>query len=198
MIKQKIHIIDCETLYNILIEIKNSLSFHVLHFLNEKEILKLSNYNKVDIKKSLFLTKKSNDYLINNLKIDQKQIIHLVDTPIDIYTLVEKINIQLLKLRYNYQSRVILNDYTLDLNSREINKGKKKLKLTEKEIDTILFLYNKKTPQSIKNLLSEVWGYLNDVETHTVETHIHRLRKKIKNQFNDEDFIISYDEGYKI
>ena len=72
------------------------------------------------------------------------------------------------------------------------------MKLTEKEIDTILFLYNKKTPQSIKTLLSEVWGYLNDVETHTVETHIHRLRKKIKNQFNDEDFIISCDEGYKI
>ena len=198
MIKQKIHIIDCEALYNILIEIKNSLSFHVLHYLNEKEILKLFNYNKVDIKKSLFLTKKSNNYLINNLKIDKKQIIHLVDAPIDIYTLVEKINIQLLKLRYNYQSRVILNDYILDLNSREINKNKKKLKLTEKEIDTILFLYNKKNPQSIKTLLSEVWGYLNDVETHTVETHIHRLRKKIKNQFNDEDFIISYDEGYKI
>ena len=72
------------------------------------------------------------------------------------------------------------------------------MKLTEKEIETILFLYNKKKPQNIKILLSEVWGYLNDVETHTVETHVHRLRKKIKNQFNDENFITSHDEGYKI
>ena len=72
------------------------------------------------------------------------------------------------------------------------------MKLTEKEVETILFLHNKKTPQSIKTLLLEVWGYLNDVETHTVETHIHRLRKKIKNQFNDDNFIISHDEGYSI
>ena len=72
------------------------------------------------------------------------------------------------------------------------------MKLTEKEVDTILFLHNKKIPQSIKTLLLEVWGYLDDVETHTVETHIHRLRKKIKDQFNDDSFIISHDEGYKI
>jgi DNA-binding response OmpR family regulator len=72
------------------------------------------------------------------------------------------------------------------------------LKLTEKEVDAILFLYKKKTPQNVKILLREVWGYLKDVETHTVETHIHRLRKKIKDHFNDENFIISHDEGYKI
>ena len=111
---------------------------------------------------------------------------------------MEKINIQLIKLRYDYQSKVILKNYTLDLNSRDINKNNKKLKLTEKEIDTILFLYNKKNPQNVKILLSEVWGYLHDVETHTVETHIHRLRKKIKDHFNDESFIISCNEGYKI
>ena len=198
MIKQKIHIIDCEVLYNILIEIKNNLSFDLIHYTDKKEILNKLEYSKSDIEKSLFLIKKNNNYLNNNLKIDKRQIIQILDIPIDIYSLVEKINIQLIKLRYDYQSKVILKDYTLDLNSREINKNNKKLKLTEKEVDTILFLYNKKTPQSVKILLSEVWGYLNNVETHTVETHVHRLRKKIKDQFNDESFIISCDEGYKI
>jgi len=198
MIKQKIHIIDCEALYNILIEIKNNLSFDLIHYADKKEILNKLEYNKIDIEKSLFLIKKNNNYLNNNLKIDKRQIIQILDIPVDIYSLVEKINIQLIKLRYDHQSKVILKDYTLNLNSREINKNNKKLKLTEKEIDTILFLYNKETPQSVKILLREVWGYLNNVETHTVETHIHRLRKKIKDQFNDESFIISHDEGYKI
>ena len=118
--------------------------------------------------------------------------------PVDIYSFIEKINIKLIKLRYNYQSKVFLKKYILDLNSREINKDKKKLKLTEKEINTILFLYDKKTPQNIKTLLSEVWGYLNEVETHTVETHIYRLRKKIFDVFNDKNFILSHEDGYII
>jgi hypothetical protein len=198
MIKQKIHIIGCKALYNILSEIKNDLSFNVFHYADEKQIVEELEYNKVDIKKSLFLSKKNSDYLNDNLKINKKQIIQISNIPVDIYSLTEKINIQLLKLRYNYQSKFILKNYTLDLNSREINKNNKKLKLTEKEVDTILFLHNKKIPQSIKTLLLEVWGYLDDVETHTVETHIHRLRKKIKDQFNDDSFIISHDEGYKI
>jgi|TARA_B110000263_G_scaffold241457_1_gene245735 hypothetical protein len=198
MIKQKIHIVDCEALYSILIEIKNDLSFDVLHYVDEKEILNKLKFNNADIKKSLFLTKKNNIYLNKNLKIDKKQIIQISNIPFNIYSLIEKINIQLMKLRYDYQSKIILKNYILDINSREINKINKKVKLTEKEVETILFLHNKKTPQSIKTLLLEVWGYLNDVETHTVETHIHRLRKKIKNQFNDDNFIISHDEGYSI
>tara|TARA_B110000438_G_scaffold279833_1_gene304589 strand:- start:1442 stop:2038 length:597 start_codon:yes stop_codon:yes gene_type:complete len=198
MIKQKIHIIDCETLYNILNEIKNDLSFDIFHYVDEKDALQKLEYNKIDIKKSLFLCIKNNEYLDKNLKIDKKQIILISDIPTDINSLIEKINIQLIKIRYDYQSKVILKEYILDLNSREINKDDKRLKLTEKEVDTILFLYNRKTPQNIKVLLSEVWGYINDVETHTVETHIHRLRKKIKDKFDDENFIISYDDGYKI
>ena len=198
MIKQKIHIVDCEALYSILIEIKNDLSFDVLHYVDEKEILNKLKFNNADIKKSLFLTKKNNIYLNKNLKIDKKQIIQISNIPFNIYSLIEKINIQLMKLRYDYQSKIILKNYILDINSREINKINKKVKLTEKEVETILFLHNKKTPQSIKTLLLEVWGYLNDVETHTVETHIHRFRKKIKNQFNDDNFIISHDEGYSI
>lgn len=198
MIKQKIHIIDCEVLYNILIEIKNDLSFDIFHYIDEKDILKKFKNHNFDLNKALFLCKKTNISFNKDSKIDKKQIILISDIPVDIYSLIEKINIQLIKIRYDYQSKVILKSYILDLNSREINKDNKKLKLTEKEVDTILFLHNKETPQNIKVLLSEVWGYLKDVETHTVETHVHRLRKKIKDKFNDESFIVSYDEGYKI
>ena len=112
--------------------------------------------------------------------------------------MIEIINIKLIRQKYIHQSNVTLKDYILDINSREIRKDNKKLKLTEKEIDTILFLNNKKKPQSIKILLSEVWGYMSDIETHTVETHIYRLRKKILNVFKDENFIESCDEGYQI
>jgi len=198
MIKQEIYIIDCEALYDILAEIKNNLPFDIYHYIDENEISKNFESNKIDIKKSLFLREKKNNYFHKNSKIDKKQIIQITDMPIDIYSLIEKINIQLIKLRYNYQSKVILKNYILNLNSREIYKDNLKLKLTEKEVDTIIFLLNKKTPQSIKILLLEVWGYLNDVETHTVETHIHRLRKKFLKTFNDSTFILSYDDGYLI
>ena len=198
MIKQEIHIVGCKALYDILIEIKNNLSFDIFNYLDEKEILNKIEINKINIKKSIVLVKKNNNYLSKILNLEKKQIFQISEKPIDIYSFIEKINIELIKLRYNYQSKVFLKKYILDLNSREINRDKKKLKLTEKEIDTILFLNDRKTPQSIKILLSEVWGYLNEVETHTVETHIYRLRKKIFNVFNDKNFILSHDDGYLI
>ena len=198
MIKQEIHIVGCKALYDILIEIKNHLSFDIFNYLDEKEILKKIQIKKIDIKKSIFLFKKNSNYLNKSLNLEKKQIFQISDMPVDIYSFIEKINIKLIKLRYNYQSKVFLKKYILDLNSREINKDKKKLKLTEKEINTILFLYDKKKPQNIKTLLSKIWGYLNEVETHTVETHIYRLRKKIFDVFNDKNFILSHEDGYII
>ena len=84
------------------------------------------------------------------------------------------------------------------MNSRIISYQKDKLKLTEREIDIILFLKERNSPQPVKNLQNEVWKYSSTLETHTVETHIYRLRKKIKDQFNDDEFIFSLKDGYKI
>ena len=78
-----------------------------------------------------------------------------------------------------------------------INK-EKSLKLTEKEADIIVFLNNSKESQSIENLQNKVWGHVSDLETHTVETHIYRLRKKLMDVFDGDKFIISTKEGYKI
>ena len=108
------------------------------------------------------------------------------------------LNIQLIKQKYIDQSKIEINKYNLDLNSREIMKNEKKLKLTEREIDIILYLNENKKPQNIEALQKKVWGHVSDLETHTVETHIYRLRKKIKDIFGDDSFIISLDTGYKI
>ena len=198
MIKQNINIVNYQTLYNILEEIKTYLSFNIFNYFDEKEFLKHLETNEIDIKKSLFLVKKKDKFFYKNLKINKNQIFEIPDLPINLYSLIEKINIQLIKQRYNYQSKVFLKNYVLDINSREIIKANKRLKLTEREIDTILFLDNKIKPQNIKTLLSEVWGYMPGIETHTVETHIYRLRKKIADSFNDNDFILSHDNGYLI
>ncbi len=108
------------------------------------------------------------------------------------------LNIQLIKQKYIDQSKIEINKYNLDLNSREIRKNEKKLKLTEREIDIILYLNENKNPQNIEILQKKVWGHVSDLETHTVETHVYRLRKKIKDIFGDDNFIISLDSGYKI
>jgi DNA-binding response OmpR family regulator len=118
--------------------------------------------------------------------------------PINIFKLVEKINIEFLKLQFNSQSEIKVNNYTIDLNSREIFKENTKLKLTEKEINTITYLSKSMKPVSINELQQKVWSYQSDIETHTVETHIYRLRKKFLNAFNDNEFIISKKNGYQI
>ena len=120
------------------------------------------------------------------------------NTPINIFKLIEKINIELLKIQFSSQSEVKVNNYTIDLNSREMLINNTKLKLTEKEINTIIFLSKSSKPVCVDELQEKVWSYQSDIETHTVETHIYRLRKKILNTFNDNEFIISKKNGYKI
>ena len=126
MIKQEIHIIGHDTLYNILDEIKNNLSFKILNYHNKSDFSKKIKSNKTALKNSLFIMKKFSDYLTKDFNIDEKQIFLISNTPIDINNMVEKMNIQLIKIRYNYQSKVFLKNYTLDLNSREINRDNKK------------------------------------------------------------------------
>jgi len=145
-------------------------------------------------------TKKIHNYLIiSNKKYSDIHNQFVLDyTPINIFKLIEKINIEFLKLQFNSQSQVIVKKYNIDLNSREMLKNNIKLKLTEKEINTITYLSKSEKPVSIDELQEKVWSYQSDIETHTVETHIYRLRKKILNTFNDKDFIMSEKNGYQI
>ena len=195
MIKQTIHIIDFKVLYNILDEIKNYLKFEILYYKNEENFL---NSNNLNLNNSLILVKSSKEIFLNNEKISKKKIFSIQNYPITIDKLVEILNVNLIKQKYNYQSNIYIKDYKLDLNSRTITKNNQNLKLTQKEIDIILFLNDYKKPQKVNILQNKVWGYSLELETHTVETHIYRLRKKIKDKFKDNQFILSNDDGYSI
>jgi len=195
MAKQTIHIIDFKILYNILDEIKDYLKFEILHHKNEEIFL---NSNDLNLNDSLILIKSNNKNFLNNQKINKKKIFSISSYPITIDKLVEILNINLIKQKYNYQSNIDIKNYQLDLNSRTITKDRQNLKLTQKEIDIILFLNDYKKPQKVNTLQNKVWGYSLELETHTVETHIYRLRKKINDKFKDSNFILSNDEGYFI
>ena len=214
MIKQNINIVGVPILYNILEEIKENLSFKIENFTKLDDFLNFFNEDKSENKNFFIITTISNkDFFINKIKLEKKNIFFLcqknskVDInhnynvfkyPINIYNLIEKINIQLIKYKYSFQSKIRVKNYFLDLNSRTISIENKSLKLTEREMEIILFLNDCKTPQKINDLQNKVWSYSSELETHTVETHIYRLRKKISNSFQDEHFIISTDNGYFI
>ena len=198
MIKQKINIIDFETLYNILNEIKSNLSFNIYNYRKENDfIMDLDNNNK-DLNNSVIIVKSQSKKLLDHIKVDKRKIIYFESLPLSLTKLVEKINILLIQQRYDYQSKINIKNYILDLNSRTIINHNQHLKLTEKEIDIILFLNDSKKPEKTNVLQSKVWGYSQELETHTVETHIYRLRKKIRDSFNDENFILSLDDGYSM
>ena len=188
MAKQTIHIIDFKILYNILDEIKDYLKFEILHHKNEEIFL---NSNDLNLNDSLILIKSNNKNFLNNQKINKKKIFSISSYPITIDKLVEILNINLIKQKYNYQSNIDIKNYQLDLNSRTITKDRQNLKLTQKEIDIILFLNDYKKPQKVNTLQNKVWGYSLELET-----HIYRLRKKINDNFKDNNFILSNDDGY--
>ena len=198
MSKQFINIVEIPILYDILDEIKSFLFFKINNFPNTKKFLQNDDNKNLENLNSIIVTKKNNKELLYSDRVDIKNFILVEDSPIRIGQLLDQINIYLIKKKYNFQSNLNIKNYILKLNSRVISSQNKNLKLTEREIDIILFLNEKKTPQPIYNLQNEVWKYTNTLETHTVETHIYRLRKKIKNKFNDDKFITSQEDGYLI
>jgi len=173
-------------LYQILEELGLDLNFKITCVDNENylsdSVKNLNNYLVISNKKYSDI---NNQFVLDN-------------GPVNIFKLLEKINIEFLKLQFNSQSKIKVNNYMIDLNSREMLIKDNKLKLTEKEINTITYLSKSDKPVSIDELQEKVWSYQSDTETHTVETHIYRLRKKILNTFNDKDFIISEKNGYQI
>ena len=198
MTKQIVNIVQLNELYNILSENENILSFKVKNYPSNEGLIQNLKNDKKNLNNSTFVISNSNNVLLKDIEIDKRNILIIENFPIEFNKLIELINVHLIKQKYNFQSKLIINDYTIDLNSRTINKENKKLKLTERELDIIMFLKNHKTPQKIEMLQNQIWKYSSNLETHTVETHVYRLRKKIKDTFNDDNFIISKEEGYII
>ena len=194
MIKQNVSIISFNSLYEILDEIKDNLSFKIVKFENEDDFIKKSDFDKT---KSLIISKPNQKLLVNK-HITVKNLLILNDFPLSLNKLIELINTQLIKLKFNHQSKMNIKGYELNLNSKFFSKGDLSLKLTEKEIEIILYLNESKIKHDVIDLQKNIWGYSAEMETHTVETHIYRLRKKISNSFNDENFILSHQKGYFI
>ena len=186
MSDQNLIIYKFNSLYHILEELDLDLNFNLVLADNivsfNNKVKGLKNYLIISNKKYPIF---ENQFILNS-------------TPISIFKLVEKINVEFLKLQFNSQSKFELNNYTIDINSRAMWKENTKLKLTEKEINTIIYLSKSNKPICIDELQEKVWSYQSDIETHTVETHIYRLRKKILKTFNDNNFITSEKNGYQI
>jgi len=186
MNNQKIIIYDFPVLFDILNEIKSNLNFKLLN-VSTKEYSKLQLDN---LENFLVITKKKvlnieNQLIINNF-------------PLKVTKIIENININFLKIRFNNQSDIQIGMYKINLNSRKMFDEKNELNLTEKEADIIVFLKDSEKPVTINQLQTNVWGHNSKLETHTVETHIYRLRKKISDTFKNNDFIISTKSGYNI
>tara|TARA_B100000767_G_scaffold143901_1_gene135813 strand:- start:1521 stop:2108 length:588 start_codon:yes stop_codon:yes gene_type:complete len=194
MIYQNIFIINYNSLYEILDEIKDNLSFKIIKYESENDFANTSNLN---IKNCLFISK-SYEKLLLNKNLNKKNFLNLNNLPLQLNKLIELINIQLIKLRFNHQSKIHIKGYELNLNSKFFSKKNLSLKLTEKEIEIILFLNETKLKHDVLDLQKNIWGYSSEMETHTVETHIYRLRKKISTKFKDENLILSHPNGYFI
>ena len=186
MDKQNLIIYNFKTFYEIIKELEESINFKIFFASNNKSL----NEMKKNLSSYLILTKKEINREDNQFVLNNK--------PIKIYKLIENLNIRSLKQQFNEKSKLFINKYNLDLNSRELIKDGQKLKLTEKESELIIYLSKCADAVDVNQLKKEVWDYQSKLETHTVETHIYRLRKKIHKIFYDNEFIISKKNGYQI
>ena len=145
------------------------------------------------------------DYIDNNSSIKicvgkRKNLIENYDAILELPATLKEINTIVestaAKKKFNKNSSIVLKTYLLNKNEKKLSKLDKFIILTEKEIQLLELFLNKKKPISKDNILSSVWNYSSDADTHTVETHIYRLRKKIAEKFMDEKFILNNKDGY--
>ncbi len=183
-VNQSLIIYKFPILFNILNEIRSKLNFKIIYYDNKD----FNNF--LDTTNAVVISGEKKNVVKNQIKISEY--------PINIQKLIEIINIQFLKNKFNQQINIKAGKYFINLNSREMKYNDQILQITEKELKIINFLNSSKGPVSISKLQSEVWGYNSTLETHTVETHVYRLRKKVEKKFKDKAFIVSLKNGYKI
>ena len=197
MLCQKLHIFNIPELDKIINEIKDYYNYEANYFDKKSDLVETIEKDKKILKNLVIIVKQRDFSQIKNIT-DATRINCITKVPIKIMDLMDQINTKLIQQNYLAQSNVSINNYTLNINARVLKKQNCELILTEREIDIIVFLKNEKKPAKVDVLQKKVWKYGSDLETHTVETHIYRLRKKIKDVFNDDTFIQSKKNGYKI
>ena len=168
---------------------KNNLIILFLQKLKEKDFKEMIKYSipLIVIGKSL---KEKNNF--------SNEFIEKLTVPFNILHLEKKIISLMARYEFNQRSLINLYGYTIDKNERKIIKENLELKLTEKEVNFLTLFSQNKQPITRSFILKNVWNYSSESETHTVETHIHRLRKKIASKFGDDNFIKNTNKGYYI
>ena len=164
----------------------------IIYFVNDKnsilsDDLKNSGIPILFVNQPSLPFKKINSYFENQ-----------ITTPFDIMHFESKIIATLAKSKFKKSSLIKLGSYILNKNEKKIEKDKIKLRLTEKEINFLIFFSEQKKPIGKNFILENLWNYSSETDTHTVETHIHRLRKKMLKRFNDNNFIKNNKKGYFI
>ena len=196
MVNQKLYIINLSNFYDIISELKEHIGFDAFKFDNKDIFLDKLKSKNVSIENSILVVRENEyDFFAKNINVDQ---IIKFKPPVNIFTFIENLNVKFIQKKYQDQSSVNIKDFSLDINSRELKKGKSSLKLTERETEMILFLNKSKKPVNVETLEKEIWQHSSELETHTVETHIYRLRKKIKAEFGNDELIKSNKDGYTI
>ena len=196
MVNQKLYIINLSNFYDIISELKEHIGYEILKFDNKEIFFDKYKGESISLDNSILVVREK-EYNFFVKKINEDQIIKF-KPPVNFFTFIENLNVRFIQKKYQDQSNVKVKDFFLDINSRELKKGKASLKLTERETDMILFLNNSKKPVNVETLEKKIWQHSSDLETHTVETHIYRLRKKIKAEFGNDDLIKSNKSGYTI
>ena len=196
MVNQKLYIINLSNFYDIISELKEHIDYELLKFENKEVFFNQYKSKSISIENSILVVAE-NEYNFFAKNINEDQIIKY-KPPINIFTFIENLNVRFIQKKFQEQSNINVKDYFLDINSRELKKDKISLKLTERETDMILFLNNSQKPVNVSTLEKEIWQHSSELETHTVETHIYRLRKKIKAEFGNDDLIKSNKDGYSI
>ena len=149
--------------------------------------------------------KKQKDVISGNniIKIcagERKNLLHNYDAILELPTTLKEINTIIeksaAKKKFNINSSIKVKSYFLNKNERKLSKSEDYIILTEKEVQLIELFLNNKNPTSKDRILSSIWNYSSEADTHTVETHIYRLRKKISETFKDEKFILNNKDGY--
>ena len=179
--------------YNFFLKNKSNTKLTVRIVFPENLILKYNNKFFLENVPTLFLLKDKNFLVKNNLKPLGFHVV--LDIPIDLFFFKEIINILKMKYIFFEKSKILISNYELDSNQRILSKNNKAVKLTEKELSLILGL-KKKSGVNKFELLKSIWNYNPKVETHTFETNLYRLRKKIEKKFNDKNFIYEKDSCY--
>jgi len=178
------------TTYNSNLENKNFANFDIL--LIHEDFLK-NNSNKEVLLQDLNLIK----ILACNLKsILPKNFTDRLNLPTSVNDINHIIENSVIKKSFNINSSIKIKDYILDKNEKKLLKDANYILLTEKEIQLLELLLNHSKPINKDKILEEVWRYAAEADTHTVETHIYRLRKKIKLKFYDENFVLNNKDGY--